>query len=79
MIEKDDTGDSDSVVGCCYCALLLEADEMLCGTHSRREATARVNEEFNESTEVDHISHGQVGVTYHWYKRATIRRCAKRG
>lgn len=27
MIEKDDTGDFDLVVGCCYCASPLEADE----------------------------------------------------
>lgn len=49
-VEKSDTGDFDSVVGCRCCALLLEADEMLCGTLEDGGHRVCNDEEFNERT-----------------------------
>ena len=50
-VERDDTDDFDSAVGCRRCALLLETDEMLCGTLEVRGHHTRSNEEFNENTQ----------------------------
>lgn len=40
-VEKGDTDDFDSVVGCRCCALLLEMDEMFCGALEARGHRAR--------------------------------------
>jgi len=48
-VEEDDIDDFDSAVGCRCCALLLEMVRWS-AAHSRRGATTRGNEEFNERT-----------------------------